>query len=260
VAWWLNSESLPVVAVAWLAVVNVLLGIFNLLPGAPLDGGRLLRAFIWWRRGDQHRANEAATRGGRVLGMGLVGVGLIETLMGSYGGLWLALIGWFIMSSAASERYARTTAGLRQVHVRDIMTPTPAVVPDWWTVEQFLAGLDSGHARQMLFPLVDFEGRVDGAVTPHDIERLDSEERDTVRMRDVSRPVRLLLVHPDVLAADLAISLPTHGGAAVVVDEDSKPLGLVTGEDVVRAGHLLDIGWLPHDMPTDAASGDREKG
>ena len=88
----------------WLAGINLLLGLFNILPGAPLDGGRLLRAALWQWRSDRAWATVSAARAGRVLGLVLIGLGLWEVLaLGSFAGLWLAMIGWFILGAAEVE-------------------------------------------------------------------------------------------------------------------------------------------------------------
>ncbi len=98
-AWLVSLAAAPgllVEAVVWLAAINVLLAVFNAIPAAPLDGGRLLRAVIWWRTGDRLRATAGATAAGRAFGWLLVVVGLLLFLRtAALGGLWLALIGWF---------------------------------------------------------------------------------------------------------------------------------------------------------------------
>jgi Zn-dependent protease len=99
----LGLSGLTVEAVVWLAWINVLLAVFNALPAALLDGGRLLRAFVWWRTGNRLRATSVATSAGRVLGWLLVALGLYEVLLGALGGLWLALIGWFLIAAATVE-------------------------------------------------------------------------------------------------------------------------------------------------------------
>jgi Zn-dependent protease len=109
-----------VAAASWLAVMNVILAVFNLLPGAPLDGGRVLRAILWRRWGDHERAARAATRAGRVLGAVIIGLGLAKALTVSYlDGLWLVLIGWFLISAATAEGKAATAqaalAGVRSL-------------------------------------------------------------------------------------------------------------------------------------------------
>ena len=118
----------PVIAVAalgWLAVMNVFLAVFNLLPGAPLDGGRILRAALWMRHGDRARATQTAATAGRVLGAVLIAAGAAELLLwGDAGGLWLAVIGMFIMSAATAE----ATAGSATAALAGL-APTPPRPP-----------------------------------------------------------------------------------------------------------------------------------
>ena len=89
------------------------MALFNVVPAAPLDGGRLLRAVMWWRTGDRRRATVVASRGsraGRVFGWALVAYGLLSLFVGrSLGGLWLALIGWFLVGAATAESQQATT-------------------------------------------------------------------------------------------------------------------------------------------------------
>jgi Zn-dependent protease len=115
----------------WLAWTNLGLALFNLLPGAPLDGGRILRALLWMRHGDRDRAARTAARAGRVLGVVLVGVGVLQIFAGlGANGLWLAFIGWFLGGAARAEEQLATARGiLAGVRVRDAMTPSPVAVP-----------------------------------------------------------------------------------------------------------------------------------
>lgn len=240
----LGGSGLVATAFAWLAVINVLLAVFNLLPGAPLDGGRLLRALLWWRSHDRARAAERAALAGRILGSAMVGLGLLELLVGAYAGIWLALVGFFIISGAASERYAVRTEKLRGLTVRDVMSPTPAVAAEWWSVQQFLQNLPPEHAAQPVFPLVDLDGRTSGAVTLAAMERVPADQRATIRLRDVAPGKNGLLVTttPDTGVPDLLLALHLRGGIAVVVDA-GRPVGVVTDTDLVRAAQLAELGW-----------------
>ena len=93
----LGTADVVVAVTWWLAGINLILGLFNLLPGAPLDGGRILRAYLWRRHGDAVRAAVGAARAGRVVAYALIGLGLLEFLAGSLvGGVWMAFIGWFL--------------------------------------------------------------------------------------------------------------------------------------------------------------------
>lgn len=87
----------------WLGVLNIVLGVFNLLPGMPLDGGRIVKAIQWWRTGDPYGATISAAKAGRVVGFGLIGLGILG-LSGSFGTLWPIALGFFILSSARRER------------------------------------------------------------------------------------------------------------------------------------------------------------
>jgi Zn-dependent protease len=114
---------------AYLAATNILLAVFNLLPAAPLDGGRVLRAALWRRIGDRARAAVTAARSGRVFGFLLAGLGLLQTLFTeTWNGLWLVLVGWFLESAATAEKQqARTTSRLSGLRVDDVMTRAPVV-------------------------------------------------------------------------------------------------------------------------------------
>jgi Zn-dependent protease len=238
-----QHSGLPGAALAWLALTNVLLGVFNLLPGAPLDGGRLLRALFWWQSHDRARAAERAASAGRLLGRILIGLGLFEMLLGAYLGIWLALVGWFILSGAASEAYAVRTERLRGLTVGEVMTPTPTVAPDWWTVQQFVQHLPPEHAAQPVYPLVDLNGGLGGATTIAALDRVPPDQRADTRMRDIAQNRdTLLVVSPDTALPDLLLSLHLRGGLAVVA-EGGHPVGVVTDEDLVRAAQLADLGW-----------------
>lgn len=101
-----GSFGLPVLATAaltWFGLINVVMAVFNMIPALPLDGGRVLQAALWSRSGDQHAATITAARVGRLLGWGLIAFGAWQFLAGATGGLWTALIGWFVITSARAE-------------------------------------------------------------------------------------------------------------------------------------------------------------
>jgi Zn-dependent protease len=238
-AWSIGGSGLLGAALSWLAGISVFLGVFNLLPGAPLDGGRLLRALLWRRYNDRSRAGYTAARVGRGLGFILIALGFVElVLTGSLAGLWLGFVGCFIVGSATVEARASQAEGLAGLAVSDVMTGAPIVLADWWTVEQVLAGLspDPGAAGQ-IYPLVDFGGQATGALTRHDLDRVPVAVRADTRIRDIVRARRIqpLVIQPGTKLSDVALVLRQHAGIAVVVDHDNHPLGIVTTDDLTRA-------------------------
>ncbi len=248
-AWTVNALAggfgLAGTALGWLAGINLLLGAFNLLPGAPLDGGRLLRALLWRRTQDRAEAARKAATAGQVLGTVMVALGIYEVLFVDMGGLWLALLGWFIISGAASERYAVGAEKLSGLHVQDVMTRTPAVAPSWWSVEQFLDRLAPEDTGQPAFPLVDVDGQAAGVTTLSRLERVAPAQRPDVRLRELVRARTPPTVGEDAPLTDVYLAMHLRGDIAVVVAEHGAPVGVVTELDLARAAQLARLGW-PH--------------
>ena len=236
-AGWVGTSTLIGSALAWLGVISVLLAVFNLLPGAPLDGGRIVRAVVWARSGDRARAENAAGRAGRAVGFGLVGLGLLELALGSAAGLWLALIGWFVISGATAEQRHGAVAGLASLHAGDAMTPVSDVVADWWTLGQFFAAPDAERDARPVLTLVDFGGTATGALTMRDLDRVPVPQRDDTRLRDILRARRRapLMVTGETPLAAVVAGLHTSGGIAVVVTGDRRPIGTITSSDIAGA-------------------------
>jgi len=228
--------ALAVVVVAWLAVGNTALALFNLLPAAPLDGGRVLHGLLWRRHGDRLRASVTATRAGQLVGAGLIVYGLAGAVTGwGIGTLWTALVGWFLTTAARQERdHAMLRGHLGGLRAADVMTPTPFLAPAWFTVDAFLRNYVQPWRPAML-PLRTFEGQPAGVVTVAALEAVPPHRRHLVRAGDLAVPVSaLLLVAPDQPAADLLARL--GGGATVAaVVAGGELLGLITAADLARA-------------------------
>ncbi|MGZ4505683.1 MAG: site-2 protease family protein [Blastococcus sp.] len=244
-AFWLVALALAAAGVAdlvvgactWLAAINVLLAVFNVLPGAPLDGGRLLRAALWRWRGDRVWASVAAARAGRGLGMVLIAAGLAELLLlRGYGGIWLALIGWFIVGSAGmEERSARLGAALAGVRVADVMTRFPETVPAATSVAELVDRYLFSH-RHTSFPVVDRDGRPVGLVTLARIKAVPASGRSVTTLRDIAYPMdQVTVVAPgDPLTGLLPRLTSTADGRVLVLDDD-RLIGIVTPTDITRA-------------------------
>jgi Zn-dependent protease len=232
-----GAPALLVVMAAWLALGNVALGVFNLLPAAPLDGGRVLRGLLWRRHGNRVRAAVTATRAGVWVGTGLVAYGLLGAFTGwGIGTLWTALVGWFLVIAARQEReLALLGGGLdRGLRAAQVMTPAPAVAPAWFTVDAFLRNYVEPWQAAAL-PLRGFDGHPAGVVTAAALYAVPADRRHIVRAGDVAIPMSaLVLVGPDEPVADLATRLAGGRTVAEVVS-GGRLLGLITAADLARA-------------------------
>ena len=232
-----GAPALLVVMAAWLALGNVALGVFNLLPAAPLDGGRVLRGLLWRRHGNRVRAAVTATRAGVWVGTGLVAYGLLGAFTGwGIGTLWTALVGWFLVIAARQERQlALLGGGLdRGLRAAQVMTPAPAAAPAWFTVDAFLRNYVEPWQAAAL-PLRGFDGHPAGVVTAAALYAVPADRRHIVRAGDVAIPMSaLVLVGPDEPVADLATRLAGGRTVAAVVS-GGRLLGLITAADLARA-------------------------
>ncbi|MFI2205614.1 site-2 protease family protein [Streptomyces sp. NPDC020192] len=250
--WWahaLRGPGLLVEALAWLAAINVLLAVFNVLPAAPLDGGRLLRALVWWRTGNRLRATEVATGAGRALGWILVAVGLYEALIGGFaGGLWLMLIGWFMVAMATMEGgQARLRELLGSVPVRQAMTPDPVTVPAGTTVQEFLSS-PPWRYRHSAFPVTDPAGRAVGLMSVRQAGQVPVEDRDSTALDAVMVPLAdIPTAGPDDPLVQLLPTLEASPARRALVLAEGRVVGIVSSSDVSRV-----ITWLSSTAPPGA--------
>jgi Zn-dependent protease/predicted transcriptional regulator len=221
---------------SWLAGINIVLAVFNVLPAAPLDGGRLLRAALWKWRGDRTWAAITAARAGRVLGLLLIFFGLWQFLAGAtIGGLWLALIGWFLLGAAtAEEQQARLGNALGGVRVADIMSTQPETAPADLTVAE-LIDRHLWTSRHSAFPLVD-HGRPVGLVTLNRIREVPPDRRATTTLRDIAcAGDELALASPDEPIVDLLPRLNGCADGRALVVSGGQLVGIVSSSDISRA-------------------------
>ncbi|MFC0033527.1 site-2 protease family protein [Micromonospora chaiyaphumensis] len=229
-------------SLSWLAGINVLLAIFNVLPAAPLDGGRLLRAAVWKATGDRTKASVVAARAGWILGALLIGLGLWQFLAGSgAGGLWLALIGWFLIGAAGQEeRQARMGSALRGIRVAEVMTPQPQTASGEMTVADFVDHYLFAY-RHSALPLTD-QGRPVGLVTLDRVRGIPPERRAATTLAEVScQADELVLADPDEQLTDLLPRLSECADGRALVVTDQQLVGIVSPSDISRAvqrGHL----------------------
>jgi len=233
-----DGPALLVESLAWLARVNLILAVFNLLPGAPLDGGRIVRAIAWRLGRDRLRASLLATRLGRLLGFGLVGIGIAEVVAGAnLGGLWTVAIGLFMTSAAAAERNQEVVhEALSRLRVRDVMLPDPLRVPAGITVDVFLEGVLRAQ-RQTAALVVEAGGAPFGVAGLAEVGRLPGRSRHEARVRDIAIPHQTVpVVGPDELVLE-ALERTGSDRAPVpylLVLDQGEVVGLVSAADLAR--------------------------
>ncbi|KUL35472.1 site-2 protease family protein [Streptomyces regalis] len=236
----LGLSGLTVEAVAWLAGINVLLAVFNALPAAPLDGGRLLRAFVWWRTGNRLRATTVATTAGRVLGWVLVVLGVYQVLLGALGGLWLALIGWFLIAAATVEGgQAQTKETLNRVPVRLAMTPDPVSAYAGLTVAELLQG-PAFRYRHSAFPVVSDDAAPVGLVTVHRAQEIAARDGADATVADAMFPLdEVVTTGPGDPLGGLLLKLESSPARRALVMEQGRMVGIVSTSDINRV-----LTWL----------------
>jgi Zn-dependent protease len=230
VAWPLAGPMAAMVGLV--GAMNLLLAAFNLLPGLPLDGGRLLRAVMWKWRGDRWMATRTAVVAGRVLGIVLIVGGLLLVVgVGDLTGLWIVAVGWFLERAAASSLVReRLVERAGDATLRDTMRPVQVAADGSMTVAEVLERHGWG-TRLRTIPVV-VAGRVRGVVGDREIARVGAEGLTTMSVESVMTPIG----QRDVADAEEPL-LEFLGRAAsparrVLITEENRVVGIITGEEL----------------------------
>jgi Zn-dependent protease len=209
---------------AWLAAINVVLALFNVIPAAPLDGGRLVHALLWRLSGDRTQATLRAAAAGRGFGWIAMVAGFYVSLW-SFSGLWLVAIGWFLITAARLEAaQARALTRLDGVTIGRIMTPDPFTVPGSMTAAEFTREMLPRH-RHTAYPLVQ-DGAVRGIVRAERIAAQDADAPVGAVLEDAERTAA---------GASLADLLPRLARERLLVFDGERLVGIVTPRDLTRA-------------------------
>lgn len=224
---------------SWLAGLNLILGVFNLLPGFPLDGGRVLRAVVWHITGDQRRAARIAVTSGQVMAFGIMGIGALLVLGGNLGnGLWLIFIGWFMQNAAASEAAGTNLeAALQGVTVGEVTELQVPSVPSRLKIRQLIDEYVLPTSRRYF--IVADDGIPRGVVSLKDVATVPRERWDWAGVQDVMTPwTRLKMVGPDTQLLDAMRLMDDAQVSHLPVVEGDHIYGLLTREDVIRQVRL----------------------
>lgn len=222
----------------WLAWINFVLALFNLLPGFPLDGGRVLRAIVWARSGDLQRATRIAANVGQWIAYGFIGIGVWQLLSGNVvGGMWQAFIGWFLLSaSGATVRQADIERSLAGLVARDVMNPDVPKVHAGISVGSFARDL---VLRGRRWALVEEADRISGIITLSDVKRISPEEWESTPVGRVATPIdAVVTAAPGQPLREVLSVLGTRNVNQIPVMDEGRVLGAVTRDALVQAIEL----------------------
>jgi Zn-dependent protease/CBS domain-containing protein len=227
--------------VGWLGFINITLGLFNLIPGFPMDGGRILHAVLWKLRGDRNAATRNAAGVGRLFGYLLIAGGVFLIFQGEFlfSGVWLALIGWFLSNAAESTiAQASVEHALRGIKVREVMeSDPPSITPNESVADLVNERLIRGEHRSFLVRHDDGVGGLAGIVTLSDVRRMPRENWEAARVTDImTRYADLATIGPDAeLEAALKLLQEREvNQLPVVTDEGRTVVGLLTRAGILR--------------------------
>ncbi len=231
---------------AYLALINFILAVFNLVPAFPLDGGRVLRAWLWSRSGDILAATETAAKSGSVFAGFLILIGVMSLFQGGVvAGMWYVMIGLFVLASArASYQNQLAQTVFDGQSVAKLMTRDPVTVGPDMTVESFIN--DVLLKRQITFVPVVEDGVLLGHIDRHLIVGIDKENWATTRVGDVYAGLKETeTISPDLPMQDLMTRIGKTGQRKYLVVSDHALMGVITLSDLTRYLRMADM--LRHD-------------
>lgn len=241
----LGAPLLVVAVPQWLAVINVILAVFNMLPAFPLDGGRVLRAWLWKRRGDRDSATRSAVAVGRGFGIGLIGLGLLLFMAGAaINGLWFVVLGWFLYGAAGAEAsQSVVSSALQDIRVRQVMSSDPTVLPASMHVRDYID--QASRSRFTSFPVADLGGQVIGLVTMRRVRAATARGEADATLAHVALPIdQVPTVSPDDTATTLLEQMQGAPDGRALVFDHGTLVGIVCPTDLQR---MLELAMLRHE-------------
>jgi Zn-dependent protease/CBS domain-containing protein len=226
--------------IGYLGWINITLAIFNMIPGFPLDGGRVLRSIIWGSSGSLAKATNAAAMVGRLFGWAFILVGILMIFGialpviggGLFGGLWIVFIGWFLSSAAdASRKDVTLREHLGGIKVRDVMNTQPGGIGPETTVEQVVGNIFQRlHGRAVP---VCRDDRLLGIVTIDDLKKVSREQWATTPVERIMTREPLYTVAPEDGVYNAFKMIAQHAINQVLVTLDGKCIGMLSRADII---------------------------
>lgn len=237
---WAFTLDIPLIGepARYLTIINIVLGVFNLLPGYPLDGGRVLRSIIWKATNNMRKATFVAAIVGRVIGFGIIGLGVYFLFTGNFlNGVWLAFIGWFLQSSAwMGYRQLVFETSIKGMKVKDVMNEDLITVPKDINLEDLVNHYFMKH-RYGRFPVVEDDYGEDfiGVISLHDIKAFPKEKWQEILVEDIVKSyTEDEVVDKDTELSDAIRKMTSKNLGHLVVISGSKIIGIITKSDVMQ--------------------------
>ena len=231
-----GSLALPPVAVlVWLGYINLALAAFNLIPGFPLDGGRILRAILWWSTGNADRATRSAARAGQAVALAFIVTGLLRFFAGAgFGALWMAFIGWFLLDAATASLLEREAmAMIRGVRVGDVMSRDCSTIPGGTSLQSFVDDHLLRTGRRCF--VVEEQGLMSGLITPNEVRQVERELWPRTTVHEAMRPMsQLRVISPQTSAAEALELMGREDINQLPVVADGKLLGIFSRGEVLQ--------------------------
>ena len=217
----------------YLAYINMALVLFNLIPGYPLDGGRVFRAIVWAITGNMGRSTLVAANAGRFFAFLLIFMGIWQMFSGNFGGLWIAFIGWFLDNAASVQIQQVMFRGLLTGHrVSEAMSTHYAVIPDTLTLQQLVDEQILGGGQRSF--LVNRGDQTVGLITLHRIKDVPRPEWATTSAAEVMLPFeQLKCVNPDTELWSALQEMDRNGVNQMPVIRDQQVVGMLSREDAI---------------------------
>ncbi|HIK05909.1 MAG TPA: site-2 protease family protein [Trichormus sp. M33_DOE_039] len=220
---------------SYLASINLALAIFNMLPGFPLDGGRVFRSLLWKYTNNLKKATQIASTGGKWLGYLLIALGLLQTFAGAVlGGLWFILIGWFLYTAAeASYEEILLRTSLQGVRAREIMTPYPETVNADLTIQELVDKYFLSR-RYQSFPVLENSKPI-GMITLNQVRDIPREEWVYRTVQETMIPNEQgLSASPEEQMPQILQKMQESGVRRVLVTQDGLLTGIITSNDIAN--------------------------
>jgi Zn-dependent protease/predicted transcriptional regulator len=238
VGWSPEAEPTAPVAVVlvWLGYINLLLAAFNMVPGFPLDGGRVLRSILWWNTGDRSRATRMAARVGELVSYAFIVIGLLRFFGGAgLGGLWISFIGWFLLdASRATQAQVGVTEALEGLQVGDVMSRDYATVDGNSSIQSFADEHLLRSGRRCF--IVNENGKVAGLITPKEVGNIPHAQWPYKTLDVVMRPLDQIRT--------VTVDTPVIKALEIMGRDDVNQLPVIVNgalEGIISRSHILQL-------------------